>query len=279
LPLAACIAVALTVLTSPQISAEPAAAAPQSSFTNSAADPGVSPERPAKSGTETTEYPHVIAWKKGNEDFGNGNRLEITEVRGTKPNFELGNRYLVRGKYKFASASRGKLAFYVTATGLDGFTSGEEAGQSCAVERGEGEFTLSRYFECEGEPHISFYDERGANVGGAYFSDGTLTKPARTEASDEQPLAAIELRRDSSRLDMDFVALKFRADEGDRTAALQLAERELNREKPNGIQAYRWLYVAGETARAAEILAALRPEERREAERATAAYLQRPTTR
>jgi hypothetical protein len=75
------------------------------------------------------------------------------------------------------------------------------------------------------------------------------------------------------------MGLKFRADEGDRTAALQLAERELDREQPDGTQAYRWLYVAGETTRAAEILASLSPEERTEAERITAAYVQRPAAR
>jgi hypothetical protein len=75
----------------------------------------------------------------------------------------------------------------------------------------------------------------------------------------------------------DVFRLKCRADEGDRTAALELAERELNRARPNLIQAYRWLYVAGEMARAEKTLVTLSPEQRTEAERVTTAYVQRPT--
>jgi hypothetical protein len=112
-----------------------------------------------------------------------------------------------------------------------------------------------------------------------FRGDETLPKSVRTETGEEQLQAAIELRHDSRNLDVDVIGLKFLADKGDCAAALQLAERELNRERPNGIQAYRWLYVAGETARAAETLAAFSPEERRQAERVTAAYLQRPTAR
>lgn len=284
LPLAASIVVALTILTSPRISAEPSTGAPQSRLADqpsTPSTPGIAPERSAKIISSAADYPYVIAWKKGSEDFATGDTIEITEIRGTKPTFELGNRYLVRGKYRLASATHGKLAFYITASGLDGFSSGEEPEQSCAVERGEGEFTLSRYFECEGDPHLSFYDEKGSGVGGVYFSDGTPPKPARTAADLEQRQAANELRHDPRGLnvDIDIMGLKFRADEGDRAAALQLAERELGRQQPDRIQAYRWLYVAGETARAADTLAALSPEDRMEAERLTAAYLQRPTAR
>jgi RNA polymerase sigma factor (sigma-70 family) len=186
LPLAACLVITLTILTSPRISAE---SAPRSNLANSTSALGnptsaaaINPESsPAALGTSATpaDYPHVIAWKKGSEDFEYRCRIEITEILGTKPNFEIGNRYLVRGKYSLTGASRAKLAFYITASGLDGFSSGEEPGQSCTVARGEGEFTLSRYFECAGDPHISFYDEKGSNIGGVYFSDGTPPTPAR----------------------------------------------------------------------------------------------------
>jgi hypothetical protein len=285
LPLAACIVIALALLPSGRISAEavptvePAPAMERSSSANPPSGSGIASETPTKIEIHAADYPYVIAWKKGAEDLTKGNQIEITEIRGTKPTFELGNRYFVRGRYRLASAARGKLAFYISASGLDAFTSGEEAGQSCVIESGEGEFALSRYFECEGSPHISFYDENGSNAGGVYFSDGTPPKPAQPTSGEEQWQTATDRRRGLDGLNLAAFSLKCRADEGDRAAALQLAGNELARETPNRIQAYRWLYVAGQTDRAAEILAALEPEERREAERVTAAYMQRPTAR
>jgi RNA polymerase sigma factor (sigma-70 family) len=287
LPLAACIVAVLMIFPSSRTSAEPTAAVPRSSPANRGSVTGTSTPSNAfanRGANVPTDYPYVIAWKKGREEFAAGNEIAIAEIRGTKPNFELGSRYIVRGRYRLTSAPRGKLAFYITASGVDGFSSGEEPEQSCELKSGEGEFTLSRYFDCMGDPHISFYDEKGSNVGGIYFSDGTQPKSQPLQAEDEPPQtdekplqAAIEMRRQPGGFDQDVMQLKFRADEGDRTAALELAERELNRARPDLIQAYRWLYVAGETARAAETLAALSPEQRTEAERVTTAYVQRPT--
>jgi RNA polymerase sigma factor (sigma-70 family) len=278
LPLAACIVIALTIFASSRTSAEPTAAAPQSGSANprsamrNPSDPSVS-----VAANVPANYPYVIPWKKGSEEYAGGNGIEIAEVRGTKPNFELGSRYLVRGRYRLASAPRAKLAFYITATGVDGFTSGEEVEQSCELKYGEGEFTLSRYFDCLGDPHISFYDEKGSNIGGIYFSDGTLPKPQPPQTDVNTLADAIDMRSEPGGFNEDVVRLKLRADQGDRVAALELAERELTRARPNLIQAYRWLYVAGETARAAKALANLSPEQRIEAERVTTAYVQRPT--
>ena len=278
LPLAACIVVALTVLASPRTSAEPIAVVASSRPVNPSSDMNNPSNQSPNGGADApSNYPYVIPWKKGHEEFAAGNEVAITEIRGTKPNFELGSRYLVRGKYRLGSAQRAKLAFYITATGVDGFSSGEEVEQSCELKGGEGEFTLSRYFDCVGDPHISLYDDKGSNIGGIYFSDGESPKPQPPQ-TDENTLAdAIDMRLESGGFNEDVVHLKFSADQGDRVAALELAERELKRTRPNLIQAYRWLYVAGETARAAETLAALSPEQRIEAQRVTTAYVQRPT--
>jgi RNA polymerase sigma factor (sigma-70 family) len=278
LPLAACIVVALTIFASPRTSAEPTATAPQSGPANPRSAVRNPSDTSVNGGANVpANYPYVISWRKGPEEFAAGNGIEIAEIRGTKPNFELGSRYLVRGRYRLTSVPRAKLAFYITATGVDGFSSGEEVEQSCELKNGEGEFTLSRYFDCMGDPHISFYDEKGSNIGGIYFSDGTSPKLPQPQTDEESLQAAIEMRRAPRGFDEDFVGLKHRADEGDRIAALELAERELNRARPNLIQVYRWLYVAGEMARAAKTLATLSPEQRTEAERVTTAYVQRPT--
>jgi RNA polymerase sigma factor (sigma-70 family) len=281
LPIAACIAVALAIFASPRTSAEPGAAAPQSGMRNTSDRS----DRLDKSNTSVNgganvaaNYPYVISWRKGSEEFAAGNGIEIAEIRGTKPTFELGCRYLVRGRYRLASAPHAKLKFYITAAGLDGFSSGEEPEQSCEIKSGEGEFVVSRYFECMGDPHISFYDEKGSNIGGIYFSDGTPPKPLQPQTDEESLQTASETHLEPwGFVDVDVFGLKCRADEGDRTAALELAERELKRTRPNLIEAYRWLYVAGEMARAAEILATLNPEGRTEAQRVTTAYVQRPT--
>jgi RNA polymerase sigma factor (sigma-70 family) len=278
LPLAACIVVALTVLASPRTSAEPTAVVAHSRPVNPSSGMNNPSNQSVSSGANApANYPYVIPWKKGRAEFAAGNEVAITEIRGTKPNFELGSRYLVRGKYRLGNAQRAKLAFYITATGVDGFSSGEEVGQSCELKNGEGEFTLSRYFDCVGDPHISLYDEKGSSIGGIYFSDGSSPKPQPPQ-TDESTLAdAIDMRRGPGGFNEDVVRLKSRADEGDRVAALELAERELNRARPDLIQVYRWLYVAGETARAAETLGSLSPEQRIEAQRVTTAYVQRPT--
>jgi hypothetical protein len=77
LPLAACFVVALTILQSPRISAEPATVAPRPHLANStsalwtptsasAIKPQTSPAA-LDASAAPADYPHVIAWKNGSE--------------------------------------------------------------------------------------------------------------------------------------------------------------------------------------------------------------------
>src|SRR5689334_438536 len=51
-----------------------------------------------------TTFSNRVAFDIGATDFAPGDSITVTEVQGTKPDFEVGGVYLVRGEYVLASA-------------------------------------------------------------------------------------------------------------------------------------------------------------------------------
>lgn len=112
----------------------------------------------------------------GATEFHEGGRIEIVEVRGTRPRIEVGGQYLVRGKYKLPPGERrGQIYLFVTAAGSwnPGWVTTLDL-QSTAVDRQEGEFTLVHGMAGTGHFHLVLsdperYSRMFANV---YFGTG-----------------------------------------------------------------------------------------------------------
>jgi hypothetical protein len=110
----------------------------------------------------------------GATEFHEGGRIDIVEVRGTRPEIEVGGQYLVRGKYKLPPGQRGKIYFYATAGGAWGAIGTTLDLQSTAVDKQDGEFTLVHGMLGEGHFHLVLadperYSRMFANV---YFGTG-----------------------------------------------------------------------------------------------------------
>lgn len=115
-----------------------------------------------------TEFPYVVEYERSADTIGAGDRIRVTEVRGTRPRFERGGIYLVKGEYTLSSADEARLLFSVTAEGPGGCTKGNPRGAQ-NVARGSGTFELAAPFPYDGKPHVTFY-VRGSNAGGVYLA-------------------------------------------------------------------------------------------------------------
>ena len=115
-----------------------------------------------------TQMTTPVAFDVGRTNTRPGDRITITEVRGTSATFALGGTYLVRGEYTLASADEATLALSVTAiVPGEGCTSGNDRG-TVHVSRGSGKFELANGIPYRGYPHITFYVQ-GQGSGGVYF--------------------------------------------------------------------------------------------------------------
>jgi hypothetical protein len=124
-----------------------------------------------------TQFPYVVDYQLGAGTTRSGDRIQIVEVRGTRPNFEEGGIYLVKGEYTLASVSDAKLLLSVTATQRGkGCTKGNSRG-SVEIAQGSGTFELAAPIPYAGHPHVTFYDSSGSNAGGVYFGKGDFLKP------------------------------------------------------------------------------------------------------
>jgi hypothetical protein len=121
---------------------------------------------------DSTRFPYVVPFQVGKTDLGAGDDIVIKEVLGTKPSFEVGGIYLVRGEYRLGSADESPLYLNVTATARgEGCTSGNPRGQ-IVVRRGAGTFELASPIPYEGWPHVWFGAE--PHTRGVYFGAGAF---------------------------------------------------------------------------------------------------------
>ncbi len=110
----------------------------------------------------------------GVSESQNGGRIDIVEVRGTRPRIEVGGQYLVRGKCKLPKGERsGKIYFFRTATEGSGVATILDL-DSTEVNKQEGEFTLIHAMSGAGHLHLVLsdperYSRMFANV---YFGTG-----------------------------------------------------------------------------------------------------------
>jgi hypothetical protein len=120
-------------------------------------------------------FKYRIAFEIGFSETAEGGRIEIQEVRGTRPRIEVGGQYLVRGKYVLPPGERGMLYFYETAEGAWGQTPTTTMDlQNITLDKGQGEFTLLHGMAGPGYFHLYLasperYSRMFANV---YFGTG-----------------------------------------------------------------------------------------------------------
>jgi hypothetical protein len=117
-------------------------------------------------------FKHRVAFEIGVTENSEGGRVEILEVRGTRPKIEVGGQYLVRGRYVLPRGERGKLYLYQTAEWNQ--PSATTDLQMADADKAEGEFTLVHSMLGPGYFHVVLahpdrYSRMFANV---YFGTG-----------------------------------------------------------------------------------------------------------
>jgi RNA polymerase sigma factor (sigma-70 family) len=117
-------------------------------------------------------FKHRVPFEIGVTESNEGGRIEILEVRGTRPRIEVGGQYLVVGKYVLPRGERGKLYLYQTAEWSQ--PSATLDLQMADADKPEGEFTLLHGMAGPGYFHVVLahpdrYSRMFANV---YFGTG-----------------------------------------------------------------------------------------------------------
>ncbi|HVU89757.1 MAG TPA: efflux RND transporter periplasmic adaptor subunit [Pirellulales bacterium] len=136
------------------------------------------------------EFPHAVPFEQGATRFADGDKITITEIRGTAENFAPGNIYWIKGTYTLASHDRATLAAYTTAREAKDGTSTSYKVQTTTVAKGSGTFSLYLPMNCRGWPHVSFYSmEDGNGFGGNYFGTGESTLKQWWGTKKSEPVA------------------------------------------------------------------------------------------
>jgi beta-lactamase regulating signal transducer with metallopeptidase domain len=123
--------------------------------------------------TRAAKFPYVVHFEQGATKFLDGDKITITEVRGTADRFAPGNAYQIKGTYTLASHDGATLAAYITAMDADSGKGSSSNTQAVVIDRGNGTFTLVLPMNGRGWPHVSFYPADGGDgFGGNYFGTG-----------------------------------------------------------------------------------------------------------
>jgi hypothetical protein len=118
---------------------------------------------------DANQFSYSVPFELGDIEFATGDRISITELRGTAPAITVGETYEVQGTYTLASREQATLAFYSTTSNNSGPVP-VDARQRVQVEKGSGTFRLSKTLRDDGYLHLSFYN--GSSFGGVYFGEG-----------------------------------------------------------------------------------------------------------
>lgn len=156
-----------------------------------AAAPASKLDRPAGS-----EFSFAVKFEQGATRFLKGDKITITEVRGTADSFTQGNIFWIKGTYTLGScdkaillasatidsseamnwahdwSARSDLVFRRATGALPGQASGFELHvQRAEIRRGRGTFTLFLPMNHRGWPHVSFCSPKnGKAFGASYFT-------------------------------------------------------------------------------------------------------------
>jgi beta-lactamase regulating signal transducer with metallopeptidase domain len=126
------------------------------------------PEHPSDA-----DFPQIVHFERGASKLQEGDKIDITEVRGTATTMSPGDVYWIKGTYTLASHDRASLTINVTAASASDGWGPSLKTQSVDVTKGSGTFTLLYAMICKGWPHVSFYPKgNGGDFGGTYFGTG-----------------------------------------------------------------------------------------------------------
>jgi hypothetical protein len=125
--------------------------------------------------SSSLSFPDVVRFEQGATRFLDGDRITITEVRGTADAITPGNIYCIKGTYTLASHRQAMLAAFVTARDPADGKSGFLKVQKIMATQGTGTFSLFLPVTISGWPHVSFYPaDGGESFGGNYFGTGNF---------------------------------------------------------------------------------------------------------
>jgi RNA polymerase sigma factor (sigma-70 family) len=119
-------------------------------------------------------FKYKVAFEIGKADQSDGGRIDILEVWGSRPKIEIGGEYIVRGRYTLKTQTRGKVYFYRTSTGSDGFGPVRDL-QAVEVTKGMGEFVLLHWMGGPGSFHVQLAgadDDKFGTLADVYFGTG-----------------------------------------------------------------------------------------------------------
>ena len=121
-----------------------------------------------------SEAPFVPGPKK----FKEGAAIVIQQVLATSPNFAIGDRVVVRGRYLLASKEKARFALFLTQTEGEGRERVFPT-QIMEVTKGSSEFELTCEVKRAGYLHLTFHGAAdGKPFGGVYF--GTNQQMTKT---------------------------------------------------------------------------------------------------
>jgi len=126
------------------------------------------------------QFKYRVAFEPGTVEATEGNRIEVTEVWGTRKRIEIGGEYVVVGRYTLASDSPGWISYFLTANNWD------NSGPTMDLQRmdarpGSGTFVLQHKMEGPGRFHVSLYDG-WKEVADMYF--GNAVEPRASGETD-----------------------------------------------------------------------------------------------
>jgi hypothetical protein len=117
------------------------------------------------------KYP--VNFQLGSSQLAPGDKLSITEIRGSADVISAGNSYLIKGTYTLASQPEAVLAVNITSTQRGVNDNGPYGNNVVNIKKGSGTFTLELRMNIAGYPHLSFYPTNGGGwFGNLYFGTG-----------------------------------------------------------------------------------------------------------
>jgi hypothetical protein len=118
---------------------------------------------------------HRVPIELGQTQMAEGVRIEIDEVRGTRPKIEVGGYYVVRGRCILPPGKRGRLYLLLTkTTNIANAPTANTDLQSAMVDSEHGEFALMNSMQGPGHFHLKLMsaDDPLESLANVYFGTG-----------------------------------------------------------------------------------------------------------
>jgi hypothetical protein len=116
----------------------------------------------------SAEQASDVVFSIGPKNFRKGDAITIETVSASSPNFAVGDKVTVRGRYTLASADKARLCLNLTTDAKANIGPEPESPEHMTeVAKGSGTFELTETLKHPGHLHVSFY--AGSSFGTIYF--------------------------------------------------------------------------------------------------------------